>query len=36
MMPRYTGAVERVEELLWDLPRLREEAAGLAHISKVE
>jgi NADH-quinone oxidoreductase subunit I len=36
MTPRYTGAVERVEELLWDLPRLREEAAGLAHISKVE
>ena len=36
MTPKYTGAVERVEELLWDLERLRDEGAGLTHISKVE
>lgn len=36
MTPRYTGAIEHVEELIWDLERLRKEAEGMPHISKVE
>jgi NADH-quinone oxidoreductase subunit I len=36
MTPKYTGAVERVEDLIWDLDRLRAEAEGLPHISQVE
>jgi NADH-quinone oxidoreductase subunit I len=36
MTPKYTGAVEHVEELIWDLERLRKEAEGLPHISRVE
>ncbi len=36
MTPTYTGAVEQVEELLWDMARLRKEAEGMPHISQVE
>jgi len=36
MTRKYTGAVEHVPELIWDLERLTEEGAGYPHISKVE
>lgn len=36
MTSRYTGAVERIEELIWEKERLQAEAQGLAHISRVE
>jgi NADH-quinone oxidoreductase subunit I len=36
MTPKYTGAVTEVEELVWGLERLRTEAEGIPHISKVE
>ena len=36
MTPKYTDVVEHVEELIWGIDRLRTEAEGLPHISKVE
>jgi NADH-quinone oxidoreductase subunit I len=36
MTPKYTGAVERVTELRWELERLRQEGDRLPHISRVE
>jgi NADH-quinone oxidoreductase subunit I len=36
MTQRYTGAVEHVTELIWDLERLRQEGAGYPHIAEVE
>ncbi|MGQ9729900.1 MAG: NuoI/complex I 23 kDa subunit family protein [Candidatus Zipacnadales bacterium] len=36
MTPRYTGSVEHLEELVWDINRLREEGKGMAHISRVK
>jgi hypothetical protein len=36
MTPKYSDVVEHVEELIWDIDRLRAEAEGMEHISKVE
>jgi len=35
MTPKYTGAVEHVEDFLWEIDRLQKEAEGIPHISKV-
>jgi NADH-quinone oxidoreductase subunit I len=34
MTPRYTCSVETVEELIWDIDRLRDEGKGIAEISR--